>query len=88
MRQHGYTQEMVADALGITKQAVNLTLSSENPRMESLDRIARLLGVPLYQLFVDPDELAQAEGPSVDIECPHCGARLEAVMPVSVQSKL
>lgn len=85
MRQRGYTQEMIAEALGITKQAVNLSLSSDNPRMESLERIARLLDVPLYQLFVDPDDLVRADGPSVAIECPHCGAKLEAVLPVSIK---
>lgn len=85
MRQHGYTQEMVAERLGITKQAVNLTLSSDNPRMESLERIARLLNVPMYELFVNPDEVARAEGPAVPLDCPHCGTRLEAVLPVSVR---
>lgn len=85
MRQRGYTQEMIATELGITKQAVNLTISSANPRLESLERIARLLKVPLFELFVNPDDLVRAEGPTVPIECPHCGATLDAVLPVSVR---
>ena len=87
MRQRGYTQEMIASELGITKQAVNLCLSSENPRMDSLERIARLLGVPMYELFVKPDELCAPKGPEVAIDCPHCGAHLKAVMPVSVSEQ-
>lgn len=85
MKQQGFTQEMVAERLGITKQAVNLTISSDNPRLESLARIARLLNVPLYQLFVNPDDILQAEGPSVPVQCPHCGTSLDIVLPVSIK---
>lgn len=84
MRQRGYTQEMVAEALGITKQAVNLCISSGNPRMESLERIARLLNVPMYELFVRPEDLCTPSGPEVDIDCPHCGAHLKAVIPITI----
>ena len=76
---------MIAKELGITKQAVNLTLSSDNPRMESLERIARLLNVPLFHLFVNPDDIIQAEGPTVGVQCPHCGASLDVILPVSIK---
>lgn len=87
MRQRGFTQDMLGNALGITKQAVNAAISAPNPKLSTLESIARVLGVPTYELFVDPAELEQSDGPSVAIACPHCGAPLEAVLPVVVRGR-
>lgn len=85
MRQHGITQDMMATELGVTKQAVNNILKSDNPKLSTLERMAMVIGVPVYELFLDPREIVRCEGPAIDVDCPHCGAQLHVSVPVEVK---
>ena len=85
MRQRGITLEMLGNELGITKQAVRLFITSSNPKLETMRRVAEVLKVPVWQLFIDPKDITRCEGPSFEVECPHCGASLDVVVPVSVK---
>lgn len=85
MRQHGITQDMMATELGVTKQAVNNILKSDNPKLSTIERMAMVVGVPVYELFVDPKSLVRCEGPAIDVDCPHCGAQLHVSVPVEVK---
>lgn len=85
MRQHGITQDMLAQQLGVTKQAVNNIIKKDNPNLSTVERIAVAIGVPVYELFVDPKSLVHCEGPAIDVDCPHCGAQLHVSVPVEVK---
>ncbi|MDR0573840.1 MAG: helix-turn-helix transcriptional regulator [Tannerella sp.] len=65
----GITQKELAYKLGITDISLNKTLRGEYPQLQTLEKIAGALGVPITELFEPPASDA--------ITCPNCGARLE-----------
>ena len=78
----GITQKELADKIGITNSALNISLSKNNPRFSTLESIAEALGVSVAQLLTSPDEQAQtdqqpAEDNAKVLRCPHCGEEIE-----------
>lgn len=65
----GITQKDLADRLGITDISLNKTLRGDYPQLQSLERIANALNVPITELFEQPDTSI--------ITCPNCGTKLE-----------
>lgn len=51
MLKKGYTQTKMADLLGISNQAFSAWLNSGNPKIETLDRVAKILGVSSNYFF-------------------------------------
>lgn len=71
------------EALGMTQASVSYIINNKtNPSLDTLQRIAEILEVPIWRLFYKetPKEL-QPEQPSVlkspTITCPHCGKPIE-----------
>ncbi len=52
---HGYTLQQVADALGITQQAVSAAING-NPSLSRLKDIAAVLGISVSELLADEEE--------------------------------
>ena len=52
---HGYTLQQVADALGITQQAVSAAVNG-NPSLSRLKDIAAVLGISVSELLADEQE--------------------------------
>ncbi len=73
LKEKNVTQQDLADRLGVTRISIVKTLAG-NPSQETLERIANALDVPIWQLFVSPQEL-QKENHS--LVCPKCGTPLE-----------
>lgn len=73
LKEKNVTQQDLADRLGVTRISIVKTLAG-NPSQETLERIANALDVPMWQLFVSPQEL-QRENHS--LVCPKCGTPLE-----------
>lgn len=73
LKEKNVTQQDLADRLGVTRISIVKTLAG-NPSQETLERIANALEVPIWQLFVSPQEL-QRENHS--LVCPKCGTPLE-----------
>ena len=73
LKEKNVTQQDLADRLGVTRISIVKTLAGK-PSQESLERIASALEVPIWQLFVSPQEL-QRENHS--LVCPKCGTPLE-----------
>jgi len=70
--QKGITQKALAEKLGITDISLNKTLRGEYPQLQTLERIAIALGVPMSSLF--------EHTPSTDVlHCPHCGGKIKVV---------
>ncbi|MEG0032963.1 MAG: helix-turn-helix transcriptional regulator, partial [Mucinivorans sp.] len=62
------TQKSLADQLGITAIGLNQILRKGNPNLQTLERIADALGVPITDLFEREEK--------GDFKCPNCGAPL------------
>lgn len=58
LKQKGITSVELAGKIGVSKTMVSYWLSGKNfPTPDKLESIANALNVPLWQLFVSPDEL-------------------------------
>lgn len=55
LRERGLSKAAFAELMGTSRQNVNSLL--KNPTRSKLEEIAKALDVPLWQLFVSPDEL-------------------------------
>lgn len=74
IKNKGYNMTSFAEKMGITRQ--NLYSILKSPSYPSLEKIASVLDVPIWELFVSREELAGG-GDGNCIVCPKCGARLE-----------
>lgn len=61
-------QTYLIEKLNISRQALNVQLNSESIQLDTANRIAKALDVPLYELFVDTKKLANTN----ILVCPHC----------------
>lgn len=52
----GISTKDVADKLGITLSALNQNISG-NPSVKVLNKIAEVLNVPIWELFVSPEDI-------------------------------
>lgn len=57
------TQEQLAEAAGLSSVAMIEAGLRANPRMETLQKIADALEVPISELFVDPADPQPDSGP-------------------------
>lgn len=75
LKQKGITSVELAGKIGVSKTMVSYWLSGKNfPTPDKLESIANALNVPLWQLFVSPDELFEAPASEdATVVCPHCG---------------
>lgn len=68
----GMTIKEVAEKMGITPQTLgNIVNEKNNPNISTLERIAKVLDVPVSSLFTD-----YLEQCSSVVICPHCGGRI------------
>lgn len=79
MKEKGVMSKTLQEKLGMTQASVSYIINNKtNPSLDTLQRIAGILNVPIWRLFYKetPKEL-QAEQPSVPsspvLTCPHCG---------------
>ena len=64
----GITLQDLADKLGVARSTLANTLTKKNPTLETLEKIAKALGVKVSDLL---DEEKNT------ITCPKCGAKFE-----------
>lgn len=69
-KQQGLTLQDLADKINVSRQSLANTLLKGNPTIETLSKIATALEVPIWQLLVSPEEVAQQTKSDT---CPHCG---------------
>jgi len=70
IKEKGLTINALSERMGINR--VNLSNSiNGNPTLETLEKIANALGVPLTELFEQPKSDTSV------ITCPNCGKRIE-----------
>lgn len=78
----GITLKELANRMGITDSALNISLKKNNPKYSTLENIATALKITVSELVSDePKEPAQVQEPTVEyvpvLRCPHCGKEIE-----------
>ena len=80
------TQVQLAENMGVTASAVKQYLNADSLSTSTLQKIAKYLDVPLWQLFISPQDIIeeakdlfslQDESKSTIIICPHCKKEIE-----------
>ena len=80
MVEKGVSSVSLADIIGVSKVTVsNLINNKTMPSVETLEKIATALNVPMWQLFASPEEIARQAKNDL---CPHCG------MPISIKTTI
>ena len=70
----GISQVELARKLGITDISLNKTLRGEYPKLQTLERIAIALEVPISELFINEEDKTDADN---SLTCPHCGQKIK-----------
>lgn len=74
MKEKGITGRELASRLNTTPQYIsNVVSGRQNMSLESLENVANLLGVELWELFKAPEQAP----PLHSLTCPHCGKPIE-----------
>ena len=70
LRERGLTKSALSEMMGIKSQNFNKLM--ENPKLSSIEKIANALGVKVWELLKEEEDLE-----SNSITCPKCGARFK-----------
>lgn len=75
----GIKVKSLTDKVGISLPALyNISNGKMSPKIDTLEKIAEALDVPMWQLFVDPDKIGNnTHNLGNGFVCPNCGAELE-----------
>lgn len=77
MVEKGVSSVSLADIIGVSKVTVsNLINNKTMPSVETLEKIATALNVPMWQLFAFPEEI-QPKSDGASITCPNCGKSIK-----------
>lgn len=74
IKKHGFTVTAVAEKMGVTQTTLSRTLSG-NPTIQTLQRIADVIGCRVGDFFAD--EIQAQETNENSIKCPLCGSVFE-----------
>ena len=74
IKEKGFTQQSLADKLGMSRVGLSQLVNGK-PSFPTLEKIAKALDVPMWQLFVTREEIVGEEKEDNCITCPKCGAR-------------
>ena len=69
LKEKGITLSQLADTMGVSRQALSRQVAGKL-LVEKAEEIATALNVPMWQLFVSPEEVQKENN---NIVCPHCG---------------
>lgn len=75
IKEKGYTQQEFADLLGMSRVGLAQIVNGK-PSYPTLEKIAKALNVPMWQLFASPDEV-KGEEDNNTITCPKCGTKFK-----------
>ena len=75
LKEKKITQVELAEKMEISISAVRQMVVADSLTTTTLNKIAKALNVPIWQLFVSPEEVSKEQG--TGLRCPVCGAELE-----------
>ena len=83
IKESGSSVGELAQKIGVSRQTISRQINGANITVETVQKIADALGLPVGQLF---DQTPQTKNADHNvITCPHCGAKL--VINLSVSDK-
>lgn len=74
IKESGSSVGDLAQKMGVSRQAISWQINGANITVGTVQRIAEVLGVPVWQLFVSSDDFIKAN--ANDFRCPHCGKKI------------
>lgn len=77
LKERGITLNELAETLGVSRQALSRQVQGKM-LIETAEKIAAALDVPLWQLFADP---VAVSNDGSKLLCPHCG------QPITIEVK-
>lgn len=79
LKNKGLKAVWLAKKIGVTDvNTRNIINGIVTPKMETLEKIAEALEVPMWQLFASPEEvIGDSTSSGNKFICPNCGAELE-----------
>lgn len=73
LKEKKVTVVSLAGMIGITQPNMsNIVNGKSTPSLETLEKIATALDVPMWQLLASPEEV-QPKKDGISLICPHCG---------------
>lgn len=78
MLKNGYTQTKMAEMLGISNQAFSAWLNGGSPKIETVEKIARIFGQPANYFFENSGNVA-TDHSTINMQNPTENARLSLV---------
>lgn len=79
LSKQGKTAVWLSKQIGVTDvNTRNIVNGVIKPKLDTLEKIAKALNVPMWELFVSPEEIR----PNIDttvLTCPKCGAKLKVI---------
>jgi transcriptional regulator with XRE-family HTH domain len=75
LKEKGLTVNQLADMLEISRQALSKQIQGKM-LVETAQRIAEALDVPMWQLFASPEEVKGEEDKNT-LTCPKCGTKFK-----------
>lgn len=80
LKERGIKQVELAEKLGMTNVGINQLMRTDQPKIETLEKIAKAIGVPVWQLYLSDEEIAEViamhgkeQAKASNAVCPHCG---------------
>ena len=83
IKESGSSVGELAQKMGVSRQTISRQINGANITVETVQKIADALGLPVGQLFDQTPQPTTAG--NITITCPHCGAKL--VINLSVSDK-
>ena len=83
IKESGSSVGELAQKMGVSRQTISRQINGANITVETVQKIADALGLPVGQLFDQKPQPTNAEHNT--ITCPHCGEKL--VINLSVSDK-
>lgn len=80
IKESGSSVGELAQKMGVSRQAISRQINGANITVETVQKIADALGLPVGQLF---DQTPADTADHNVVTCPHCGAKLEINLSVS-----
>ena len=72
MKEKHLTQPELAERMGVSLSDVKQKLGADSLTTATLEKIAAAIGVPVWQFFISPDDLAKDLAKQGDVlSCPH-----------------
>ena len=83
IKESGSSVGELAQKMGVARQTISRQINGANITVETVQKIADALGLPVGQLFDQTPTTTNADNNT--ITCPHCGAKL--VINLSISDK-